>query len=127
MSILSDKRKNSFYLLLIIIIVSLLIFGFLNIFKEKGETVVISVNGEDNMSFPLNEDREVNIPGYDGGYNILVIKDGSAYIKEADCPDGLCISQGKIKSSGESIICLPHRVIIKILGNSDKGIDLISK
>ncbi|WP_035766019.1 NusG domain II-containing protein [Butyrivibrio sp. NC2002] len=127
MSDISRKRKNSILLLCAIIIISFLIYGFNQAFGEKGEMVVISVDGKDIESFPLSEDRKVRIEGYNGGYNDVVIKDGKAFVESADCPDCLCIEQGMIDSAGESVICLPHRVIIIILGKSNKGIDLISK
>ena len=59
--------------------------------------------------------------------NIVVIEDGHVYMKYADCPDGLCIKQGKISREGESIICLPHKLVIRIVSlsedkeNPDKG------
>jgi len=50
--------------------------------------------------------------------NTIVIDNGQVYVEEADCPDGLCVKQGKIRRAGESIICLPHKLIIRIVGES---------
>ena len=51
-----------------------------------------------------------------GHYNLICVEPGRIAIREADCPDGLCVKQGRIKNDGESLICLPHRVIIRIEG-----------
>ena len=37
------------------------------------------------------EDKEYSFDGYNGGFNTVVVKNNKAYIKEADCPDRLCV------------------------------------
>lgn len=44
----------------------------------------------------------------------MEIKDGYADCTEADCRDGLCVNQKKISKVNETIVCLPHKVIIEI-------------
>ena len=50
-----------------------------------------------------------------------------AFLKEASCPDHLCINMGRIRKTGQSIICLPNKVTVEIRGKkeSDDGIDAI--
>lgn len=74
----------------------------------------ISVDGRAVAIFPLHTDQTVSIPGV-GGENLLVIENGYARIEEADCPDHLCEKMPKISHVGETIVCLPHRVVISIL------------
>lgn len=88
--------------------------------KKEGREVKVSVDGETVAIYPLNEDRSQEITGYEGGTNLLVIKDGEAYLTEASCPDHLCVHMGRIKEVGQSIICLPNRVTVEIIGNSDE-------
>ena len=91
---------------------------------HKGSTVKISVDGEVINEFPLDKDATYEIEGYDGGTNLLVIENGEAYIKEASCPDGLCIHMGRISTAGQSVVCLPNRVVVSIDGGEDeKNID----
>ena len=59
--------------------------------------------------------------------NLLIIEDGYAYIKEASCPDGLCVHQGKINKSGEMIVCLPNEVVVTVEGPEDSGVDSVVK
>jgi len=86
--------------------------------SRAGMTVVVRVSGSVVASYPLSEDREVEIAGADGGTNLLVIRDGGAHIRDASCPDRLCVGMGVIRRTGQSIICLPNRVVVEIAGPS---------
>ena len=59
------------------------------------------------------EDREIRISSADGGYNLVVIKDGTVCISEADCPDQTCVRMGELKSDYLPIVCLPHKLIVR--------------
>ena len=48
------------------------------------------------------------------GTNVLVIENGSAYMEEADCPDGYCKRQGTISRVNETIVCLPHKLVAEV-------------
>jgi len=50
----------------------------------------------------------------DSGKNVLVIENGEASIKSATCPDKICVSHRKISKSGETIVCLPNKVVVEI-------------
>ena len=55
----------------------------------------------------------IKIPGKVGEC-ILIIKDGEAYMQEADCPNQICVHHSPVSNKGETIVCLPNRVIIEI-------------
>ncbi len=114
------EKKKSIRLDIIIIAlflaVGVIIALVLFLGQHKGATVKVSVDGNTIKTFPLDTDTTYEIHGIDGGTNLLVIKDKKAYIEEASCPDGLCINMGKIESSGQSIVCLPNRVVVSIEG-----------
>lgn len=76
--------------------------------------VVVTLSGEEVAEFPLNRDREYLIESRNGGTNLLIIEDGSAYIKKADCASNDCVKTGKIRENGEIIVCLPHELIIQV-------------
>lgn len=113
--ILNKKRiKNDLVLILILITVSLSAFFIIESLREDGVSVRVTVNGDLVAEYSLFHDGEYVL---NGGTNILVITNGKAYVKEASCPDGLCVNQGKISLSGERIVCLPNRVMIEVIGN----------
>ena len=123
------KRNKTYILMAVVILFSLLIYGFQRNIADNGSYAVIKVDGTEISRLSLSEDQEMDIEGFDGGFNHLIIKNGACYVSEADCPDKLCQKQGKIRRDGESVICLPHRVVITIEGgekNSD-GVDAIVK
>lgn len=56
---------------------------------------------------------------YKGGYNKLRTEDGCIAVIEADCPDKDCVKQGSLKKPGDSAVCLPHRLVIRLTGKSE--------
>lgn len=84
-------------------------------FKNDGDADYLSVSrsGEQIMKIPLSESGEYLLRD-DSGYNIVVVENGRAYMSTADCPDKYCVHKGEIYRVGQSIICLPHKLVIEI-------------
>ncbi|WP_051545038.1 NusG domain II-containing protein [Butyrivibrio sp. MC2021] len=115
--------KNDIYLIGILFGV-LLLMTFTLLFTEKsGNEVVVTVGGEVVKTFPLDKDTVYEIKGAGGGRNLLVIENGEAYLKEASCPDHLCMSMGRIRRVGQCIICLPNMVTVEIVGEKQSEDD----
>ena len=89
--------------------------------SKTGEFAVVELNGVETARYSLNEDIRVDIACGDDCVNTLVIRNGEAYIESANCPDKLCVKQHGIRMTGETIICLPHRLIVRIIG--EYGVD----
>ena len=87
---------------------------FLLIPRGGGSTVVVTVDGEEYASLPLDTDAELLIES-ESGTNLLVISGGTASVVEADCPNQVCVETGAISSEGQLIVCLPHKVVIEIV------------
>lgn len=84
---------------------------------DDGSEVRITVDGEVYGTWPLSKDREIDVDtSY--GHNVVVIADGEVFMQDADCPDRYCIRQGEIKSTNKSIICLPHKLVVEVTGES---------
>ena len=105
-----------------LLIVAIALVFVVNCTKKTGAQVDVEINGKYVTSYSLANDGEWAL---NGGTNILVIKDGYAYLTYADCPDHTCVKTGKIKYAGQSIICLPNKVAI-IVREKDSGVDLVS-
>ena len=86
-------------------------------FRKDGGAVVVEQDGRETARYALSEDRIVRIEG-ERGFNLLVIQGGEAWLSEADCPTQLCVKTGKIRFAGQSIVCLPHRLAVRILGGA---------
>ena len=105
-------KRNDGILLCIILTVSLAALAALYLwFWDPCDEVVVTVDGEEVLRLPLDEDTEVWIDGYDGGRNLLVIEDGHAYVREATCPDLVCVHTGKATEL-RSVVCAPNRVVV---------------
>lgn len=118
-------RRNDILLFCMIICFSLLFWGIARSGREKGQYVVVTVNGTEQGRYPLDRPEEFEIVT-DYGTNHLVIDDGKASVTEADCPDRLCVKQKEISRDGETIVCLPHRLTVAIEGGSSGAVDGIS-
>ena len=81
----------------------------------------MTVEGEDCGSYFLRKDQTVEIR--DG--NRLRIQNGKARMEWASCPDQLCVHQRQYSKAGESIICLPHRVVVSVEGDEKSELDSI--
>lgn len=110
-------KKRDFILIGVILAVILAAFAIVALVKKDGAYVIVRVDGEQVAKYSLSEDGEYEL---NGGTNILRIKDGKAYLVSANCPDHLCVKQGKIDQVGETITCLPNRLTVTVYG-SDKG------
>ena len=55
------------------------------------------------------------------GYNIIDIKDGQVSMTEADCHNQVCVHHKPIEKNGQSIICLPHKVVVEIVSSKGEG------
>ena len=120
------KRKNDIILLAAVIIVAALIWGFTRITQKDGAYAVVTVDGAVYGVYPLDTDTEIRI-GDNESYNLLVIKDGKAEVTEASCPDKLCVKQGEAEYDGQSIICLPNKVVVEIRGGEESDYDAVAK
>lgn len=116
---MKDKIKKRDLLLIgsILVIAGLLLIGNKLMFNKPAKMVEITVDGKVVDTLDLKEDIETTVYSTGDGTNQLVIQDGKVFIKEASCPDGICVHQGKIHETGEMIVCLPNRMIAKIIGD----------
>lgn len=106
----------------VIAIIVYLLFHF--VYGKEGAYVQVTVDGKVQGQYSLSEDRNVQIDyGQADGFNILLIEDGKAMVTEADCPDKLCVKQKSISRSGETIVCLPHKLVITVIGGEESEYD----
>ncbi len=108
-------RNDFIFIAVLLLVVSALGLGFY-LLRGEGNTVVVTVDKKEFGRYPLSEDAVVEIrTGTDKEeLNLLVIKDGKAHVETATCPDGICAGHKPISREGESIVCLPHKVVITI-------------
>ena len=115
---LGSKRLlfNEIILVAVILILALGVLLVFHLGGVKGAVVNVIIDGEKAYSFPLGEDltKTLTFGEHSEFTNVLVIKDGEAYVERANCPDKICVAHRKISKSGETVVCLPHRLVIEI-------------
>ena len=111
-----------------IVLVALVMLLVMHVTGEtKGDQVQITVNGEIYGTYPLDVDKEIPIQKDGKTTNLLVIKDGKADVTEADCPDKLCVHQKAISKTNETIVCLPNKVVVQVIGAGESELDSIAR
>lgn len=129
--------RNDIILISVIVIISvalLLIWKLVYLKGLKGQDtdsdacVKVTIDGRAYGTYPLSKDDTIEIKNGDGDVtNTLVIMGGVADMTSADCPDHLCVKQKAISKEGESIICLPNKVVVTVKSDTKSDIDSISK
>ena len=105
------------------------IYFFINYNNEPsgGMRVVIYADGEIYMTAELtDETKQIEING-GRGINTVTIYPNGVEVAYADCPSQDCVRAGKIKKAGQSICCLPHRVLIRLENNGTEDVDAVAR
>lgn len=94
---------------------------------QTGGSVTITVGGKEIGTYSLS--AEQTIPIQTGGEtgNTLVISGGKANMTDATCPDRLCVRQRSVSRQGETIVCLPHKVVVEVTGGQEAVFDSMSR
>ena len=104
---------------------ALVIYVLSCVFGADSKEVIVLVDGQEQGLYSLETEQEIRIET-DGGYNLLVIRDGQAYVAEADCDNQVCVHTRPIDIRGGQIICLPHRVVIRLNMTEKSEIDAVT-
>ncbi|MGI6201214.1 MAG: NusG domain II-containing protein [Christensenellales bacterium] len=101
-------------------LIALATVGFLS--RGAGGRARVLVSGQEVAVLPLDRDARYALP-----HNTVVVSGGEVYMESADCPDQLCVRQGRRHRAGEQIICLPNQVAVIIEGATDGGVDAVAQ
>ena len=139
----AEKHRNDLLLIAGVLIISALLYGLSAFFPKlrghgdgQGLKAVISLDGEDIAEVSLSgkkapvvlsdsEDFNLLCDAFEGsgisftiasteGENSFLVLDGGISCTYADCPDLVCVSQGVISLETEAIVCLPHKLAVRI-------------
>lgn len=116
-------KKRDWILIGGLLVLALILMGLFLLLRQGGAYVVIRVDGTEVARYSLSQDGQYEL---NGGTNVLRIENGSAYLVSADCPDLLCVKQGKIRYSGQTITCLPNRLTVTVYAAGNGTVDLVS-
>lgn len=124
-----ERRVRNDLTLIVVLLITVCLIGLGMFFlRGKGNAVAVTVDGQPFGTYDLSEDIKVDIrTGKEGEHvNRLVIQGGEAFVETASCPDGICAAHRPISRNGESIVCLPHRVVITVQTEDTVSPDIIA-
>lgn len=118
------KKADFIVIAVVAVVAGVLLFFLYGVNSNSGSYVTVEVDGEVVETFDLSKDTTFEIKTENGGTNTLVIKNGKAKVTDANCPDGICTNHKEINKNGESIICLPHKVVVTVVNEKSSGDDV---
>jgi hypothetical protein len=91
---------------------------------NRGDWVVIEVDAKRVARFPLTSDQVVHVQGPLGTTEVE-IKKGRARIVRSPCKLKVCIKSGYIQYADRLSACLPNKVVVRIEGETQRGLDAV--
>lgn len=117
-------KGKDIILFVILLVVCAGVFLYMLILKKDGNRIIVEQSGEVIMELSLEDDGTYVIED-DGFRNELVIEEGVAYMKSANCRDLVCVHHGAISKVNETITCLPHKLIVYVAGEDISEVDAV--
>ena len=111
-------KKADIILAAVLVVLSVVFIFVFAASTPVGNKVVITLNNEVYGEYPLLTDNEIEVKT-ESGFNTVVIKEGSVFVLSADCPDKYCVKHKKISNVGETVVCLPHKLVVEVRGGKN--------
>ena len=119
--------KNDLFILIVFLLISGCLFiVFKNPSRTDGEYALITVNGEEYARLDINENTDITV-STDEGTKSVHVSNGKISVISADCPDQICVNHEAIGYDKETIVCLPHKLVIEICSEKEADVDAISQ
>lgn len=112
----------------IVLAAVLLILGITGVLIVKyglksGNTADIYIDDKLVQTIDMSVDDEYTFQT-DKGSNTVEVRNGAVSMKSADCPDKVCVRMGTKNRNGETITCLPHKLVIEVHGGQEQEVDI---
>ena len=116
MVLIMNKSDVKLVVILFVIVASL--FILINITKKDGSVAEVYHEDDLVLRIDLNINNEYIVDGELGDV-VLEVKDKMIRVKKENSPRNICSKEGFVGDSSRVLICLPNKITIKILGESD--------
>lgn len=120
-------NKSDLKLIIVIVLIAIIILFMIAILNDNSNKKAL-VYYDNNLVLTIDltekEKKEYSVDGYNGVVKIIV-EDGKIKVDEEDSPLHLCSKQGFIEETYETIVCLPNKIVIKIVSSKDTDLDTI--
>lgn len=124
-------RKGDKIIILIVVLCAAGWFGLNRMGTENDAAkIMIEVEGKQyktiNMKKLTDKSETLHIELSEGKYFDLAFDKTGAHVVDVVCPDKLCQKTGKIERVGQSIVCLPNKVVVLIDGKAESEVDQVT-
>lgn len=113
-------------LILAFFVLTLFSFNIRSLFGGAGDTAHVYLDGKLLYKIDLSSDINCDIPLSSGTAKVKV-SGGKLYMTDSPCPRKICVNSSPIYKKGDSIVCVPNRIAIRIIGDDENGLDTITK
>lgn len=90
---------------------------------KSGNTADVYIDDKLVQTIDMSVDDEYTFQT-DKGSNTVEVRNGAVSMKSADCPDKVCVRMGTKNRNGETITCLPHKLVIEVHGGQEQEVDI---
>lgn len=115
------KRKNLIWAAVFAAVIAVcLIFIFLTGGKSGENSAEIYEDGKLVKTIAdLDPEKEYSFEiKTENGTNTVSVGGGSIWVSSADCSNQTCVRAGKISLAGQTVICAPHKLVIRVVGET---------
>lgn len=119
-------KKGDYFLIGFILLFSIISVVIMTFSRSNGGIAVVYSDNIEYGRYPLSQDTSFVVE-YNNQYNKICIENGTAFVSEASCPDGYCVHQLHISSEGETIVCLPNKLVIRIENGKGDEYDAVTQ
>lgn len=122
-------KKNTLWVCLIggLALLCLIALLFIQFFKQDGVQVCIYQNGILLETLPLDQDCTRTFTAPNGGYNTVVIQNGTVQVTKASCSDQVCVRHGPTHETADPIVCLPNQLVVQVISDKEDALDGVSQ
>ena len=107
------EKGDKVVILIVVIVAAALAIWLAGKQGQTPDCVQIELAGELYGSYSLSQNQEILVES-EYGKNKIVIENGQVSMQEADGPDRYCVAHHAISKAGETIVCLPHKLVVEI-------------
>ena len=116
-------RKKDLILCVVLLVAGIICWLVMRLVLPTGNTADVYIDDKlvQTIDMTVDDTYEFNT---DRGSNTVVVEYGKISVGDADCPDKVCVNMGWKSRRGETITCLPHKLVIEIQGGRERDIDV---
>lgn len=100
-------------------------------FSDSAKQVKVILEGRECLHLTLDEQKTGSYPlELPGGQAVLEVKNGAVRLLSQDkyfCPQKICVRAGWISKPGETIVCVPNRLVVRIVETGGDLVDAVSR